>query len=208
MAKSVVIVHGLFMSSKIMMKVESNFKSLGYKTYNFNYRSTRFSKKTTDQFHDFCKKIPGDQLYFYGHSLGGLLIFKYLNCYQTNFKNIKVVTIGSPVNGSNLAKIIIGNKFVRPMFKKINESNILLKSTVLLRPDVPVGSIIGTFNLGINGLLKEPGDGTVSIKEASANWVTDKVHVNYNHTALVYARIPVLCADHFFNNDKFSESNS
>lgn len=146
MAKAVVIVHGLYMNAFSMKWLEKHFRQLGYNTYNFSYVTRQYSSLTLNKLHQLCTNVKEDELFFLGHSMGGLVIHQYLSTYPMQALTLKVVTLGTPYNGSVLANHLHEKHLSAWLFGQSSTKNILLKGV----PDkltFPTGSIIGTKNL-------------------------------------------------------------
>ncbi len=203
MAKAVVIVHGLYMNAFMMKWLEKHFRLLGYNTYNFNYVTRQYSPLTLNKLHQFCSQIKEDELLFLGHSMGGLVIHQYLSAYPVQASTLKVVTLGTPYNGSVLAQHLNEKNLSSWLFGKESTKKVLLEGV----PDnllFPTGSIIGTKNFGIGRLFGiTEGDGTVSYQDVHANWVTDEAIINTNHFGLLYSKKAVELADSFFTDNHF-----
>lgn len=204
MAKSVVIVHGLFMNTLTMRWLEKNFRRLGYHTYNFSYTTRHYSPLTLHKLHQFCQKIPDQPLLFLGHSMGGLVIHQYLKTYLPDRQNIKVVTLGTPFNGSTVARHLSETSFSKLLFGKDSTQDILTGGIKSKIGHVATGSIIGTRNVGIGRFFGIPeGDGTVSYQDVHINWALDEALIHANHFGLLRSKKAVQLADSFFKHGHF-----
>lgn len=204
MQKAVVIVHGLYMSPVVMKLIERRFRALGYKTYNFGYRTRQYSKLTLKRLHSFCSKITEDHVLFLGHSLGGLVICDYFLQYKPQFKSTKIVTLGTPFHGSQIVHTLANTHLAKWLFGRKNTQKILHDGLTCDLKELPVGVITGTLNVGVGLFFGiENGDGTVSHTEAYLPWATAQTTIHTNHTGLLYSHHAVRLADKFFTHNHF-----
>ncbi|MFA0124230.1 esterase/lipase family protein, partial [Vibrio sp. 10N.261.48.A2] len=105
--KHIVLVHGLYMPALIMQYLDRNFKKRGFTTHKFAYNSLRFpsAAKRLNRFVN-ARFNEYDEVYFFGHSLGGLLIRHYFKFYQPHFADTCIITAGTPHNGATIAKTL------------------------------------------------------------------------------------------------------
>lgn len=205
MTKAIVITHGLFMKKEIMFFLDNKFKELGYKTYSFGYKTRTFSKKTVSEFKEFVDKIEDEEIFFVGHSLGGLLIRHYFETYKPKFKNTCIVTLGTPHNGSSLAKNIENYGFSGIIGE--TTSSLVIGLGEWNSDLADLGCIAGTKNVGINNIFNRnslAGDGTVLINEAIASKAKDIAYIKLNHTFLIYSKAVVILIDNFIKHRKFN----
>lgn len=197
--KTIVLLHGLYMHSKVMLPMKNRFKKLGYNVENFGYNSIKFSERVLNDLDDLISKIDSDEIYLVGHSMGGLISRQYYSKYK-NKKIKSIVTLGTPHNQSVVGKFaekinLIGSAGYAGITKKIEE----------WKGEIPLGSIAGTVQLGLLILSQEKSDGTVLLKETQCENQTDHIELNLNHTSLVYSNKSVKQIDFFIKNNKFNK---
>jgi hypothetical protein len=191
--KTIILLHGLFMNSMVMKPMEKRFLSLGYRVYQFNYKSVKYSDKTLQKLELLVNSIDSENIYFIGHSMGGLIARKYIeNGY--NIKKIKsIITLGTPHNTSRVGKVI-SNSIFNKILGSAGDSGILSNNNVTWNEKVPLGCIAGVFPIGLNNILKsfhkneEPSDGTVFLDEAILKNCTDSIIIDSSHTGLIYSK--------------------
>jgi len=205
MSKAIVITHGLFMKKEVMIFLHKEFEKLGYQVYNFGYDTRKFSGETIEKFKNYIVQIPEPQVYFVGHSLGGLLIRRYFESYNPSFEDTCIITLGTPHKGSSLGKKVqesifsglIGSASTSGMVNGLPEWDSSLAD---------LGCIVGVTNIGVNNLFnieKGAGDGTVLVSEAVCDNAKDVIEVNSNHTALIYSKTSVKLVDNFIKTRSF-----
>lgn len=207
MKKAIVLAHGLFMKKQIMIYLKKQFEMNGFKVYNFNYETLKFHDKTLEEFNNFVKEIKEEEVYFVGHSMGGLLMRLYLEIYKPKFKDACLVTIGTPHKGSSLGRFVADSPIGFILGTAPNSG--VTKGLGDWMGEYPIGCIIGTLNVGPNIIFnkeKGQGDGTVLKKEAFVDNATDIVELNVNHTGMVYSKQVINQTLEFIKNKKFKKS--
>ena len=158
MKKAIVLAHGLYMRKEVMLILKKAMEFRGYSVYNFNYSTVKFNDQTVLDFKEFVEKIPHDEIYFAGHSMGGLLMRKYLEEHKPKFKDSCLVTIGTPHKGSSLGKFVETSPISFVLGTAVNSG--VTDGYGLWKGDYELGCIIGVKNLGLNNIFnKEKGGG-------------------------------------------------
>lgn len=185
---AIVIVHGLFMKPRVMLKMERFFQRRKYPVYNFDYNSRNIDlveislkMKTILEHHD--------EVHFIGHSLGGLIIRHVFEELKPTHKGI-VVTLGTPHQGA-----IIASYFYHSIFRWVlgNAPSHGLLDSIPYEWTHPqeLYSIGGTKHVGPLSLLpplyKKEGDGTVLLTETFLHGAKAHIHVDASHTVMVYS---------------------
>ena len=203
--KNIIVLHGLYMPDLIMQYVVRKLKRKGFVVYSFGYNSLDFNSASS-KLNDFISMnnlSNDDDVYFVGHSLGGLVIRDYFNRYKPKFNDTCIVTAGTPHSGATVArflkkyrKSILMGKSVEALCSGIKENN----------SEVDIGCIIGTYNVGVGKIINlKDGDGTVSLDDAELKGAKDSIRLNLNHTALVYSEDVVEQCVFFIENRKFNK---
>ncbi|NCQ51506.1 alpha/beta hydrolase [archaeon] len=210
MNKTVILIHGLYMNHLSMKILEYKFKREGFNVLTFNYKTIRFDKdETLRNLHKMVENINSD-IYLVGHSMGGLIS----RLYKTEFNSInvkKIVTLGTPHNGSHVAKFINGTK-LRGLLGNSGESGII-KQLPDWESQCEMGCIIGIGDFGLNLIFGKvhgkhgDNDGTVFVDEASVNCPTDKIIMKVSHLGMLSSNSVFKESLSFINNSKFSKFN-
>lgn len=191
--KTVILLHGLHMHSWSMFYLIKYFKKQpDTKVISFGYKSTLYTEKVLDRLDEVVKKIPkGSEVFFVGHSMGGLVAKNYL-CRNQPDINATLITLGTPHNGSR-----VGTKLINSSFKffmgKSGASGILKKDWNWPKKYKLI-CFVGTGNFGPGRLIlfkdKTLNDGTVFIDEAVDETNTDKTLVfdKMNHTQMIMSK--------------------
>lgn len=204
MSKAIVLAHGLFMKKQIMLYLQKKFKDEGFVVYNFDYETLKFHDQTLKDFHDFVEKIEEDEVYFVGHSMGGLLMRLYLEIYKPKFKDSCLVTIGTPHKGSSLGRLVADSPLGFILGSAPNSG--VTQGLGDWKGEYPIGCIVGVLNVGPNIIFnngKGQGDGTVLKKEAFVENANDIIELNVNHTGMVYSSQVMKQTLEFIKNKEF-----
>lgn len=200
---NIVILHGLYMSSMVMKPLGERLSALGHTTHLMNYSTTNIDADKL--FREMDDALQETHNVLVGHSLGGLMIQRYLLSRDISAEQAShVVTLGSPMQGASIVKII----------EKVGMRGILGNSVDFgLEPmdniwELPqkLGCIAGKIKVGFLPLfhgLKEASDGTVSVDETRIQGMQDHVITSNTHLSLLYSDDVVSCIDYFINHDHF-----
>ncbi|USD67673.1 triacylglycerol lipase [Vibrio sp. SCSIO 43136] len=203
----IIILHGLYMHGIVMRPLATKLRNLGYRTKLISYNSLAINErqlfKTLDN--ALAEDMPN---IFIGHSLGGLIIKRYLNARQLSPEHVShVIALGSPLQGASIVdllsefglKPLLGNSPSHGLDKHQDEWTLPQK----------LGSIAGTLPIGARSFLLWPdkslSDGTVTVEETKISGMTDHLLMKNTHTSLVYSNKVVTQIDHFIHHNQFNK---
>ena len=216
----VVLRHGLYRSAGSMWKLERALQDHGYETVNTSYPSTSgYIEDHADMLAtDLRAVLPSAEatdteeveLYFVGHSMGGVQVRLYLSRFGAP-EPTACVFIATPNRGSGLLdkrkdwllfKILMGDEGVL----QLSPSAPLFEKLVPLACDV--GVIFGGAGDGVGYNDDIPGDddGTVGIDEAQLPEAKDRVRLDVGHTRLSFADPSVHQVLHFLKHRQFDHT--
>ncbi len=193
--ESILLLHGIFRSKKHMRILESYLVNHGYEVININYPSL---KHDLDTLASLIWKIVQERISenkkinFVGYSMGGLLARIIINKYKP--ENLgRVVLIGTPNKGSEIADLLKNNTFYKKFGGPAAQQLITDQSKfsdLFGKVDYEVGCIAGT--LGIypisSFLLKKKNDGRVSVESTKIKNMKDHISISSTHSYLPYSR--------------------
>src|SRR5579872_3509539 len=190
-----VLLHGLGRTAISMKGLERHLKRQGYRVVNVAYPSKRFS---VEYLSDVClqgmleKRIsdPAARIHFVTHSLGGIILRRYLSCHH--LENLgRVVMLAPPNQGSE----IIDRLKTCALIRKVLGPAMLELGT---GPDDfpgrlgPVhfecGVIAGDRSLNpfLSRLLPGPNDGKVTVASTWVPGVQDSLVLHSTHTWMMW----------------------
>lgn len=186
---TVFLLHGLLMPAMSMIPLERRLRQAGFATSRLSYATReRPWQQSIEMLRREVEACASEEIHFVGHSMGGLITAALLNDYPRIAPG-RVVTIGTPFNGSSVARSVMrysaGSWF-------LGGSEALLVTGI--QPEWtdsrPLHVIAGTSGLGLPRMLfgKDPGavhDGVVSVDECSLKGMASMDRFSSNHTMLL-----------------------
>ncbi|WP_085576824.1 cobinamide adenolsyltransferase, partial [Vibrio parahaemolyticus] len=184
----IIILHGLYMHGLVMQPLSQKLRKLGYETQVLSYNTVAIDESSLfDSIDHSLNPLTANVLV--GHSLGGLMIKRYLaNRKPTTSLISHVVAIGSPLKGASIVGriqdlglgAILGNSPHHGLNKHDDAWAFPQK----------LGSIAGTVPIGARPLLirndNTMSDGTVTVEETRLDGMQDHIEVKQTHTSLIY----------------------
>ena len=194
MSQPVVYVHGLWMpgeESLILGHRLANGFDLTLEAFRYSAASSSMGE-ITEQLDSFVRELKAPAVHFLGHSLGGLVIYRFFERFPDQPPG-RVVFLGTPSVGSRAAER--AGRFA-PIAHLMGQS----VAAELLEPHErrwaharPLGIIAGRQPIGFGRLFarfSEPNDGTVAVRETHMPGATDTIVLPVSHLGmLVSARV-------------------
>ena len=206
--RGLILVHGMLRSSKCMSTIAAEAKQLGYETFQVNYPSTQISiPQAAEYLHQSIESLEGiDELSIIGHSMGGLVTRAYFA--QHSDPRIKrVVMMGTPNQGAELADLLYRNFFVRAASgpggrQLVTDQAGLIPS--LPAPKCEFAVIAGARGKpsGWNPLIPGDDDGTVTVESTRLIGAADFSTVTTTHTAMLGNHEVITQALRFLNEGR------
>ncbi|MDH5516726.1 MAG: alpha/beta hydrolase [Gammaproteobacteria bacterium] len=189
MREVVVLIHGLWKTGNDSWRLRQRLQKAGYECQKFSYQSLRHSpEENARRLHQFVSAIDAPVIHFVCHSLGGIVLLKYFDMHPSLIRG-RVVLLGSPVNGSQVARRLSKHWYSRWLIGK-SATDDLLGSHPVWNSWREIGIIAGTLPLGVgllSGWLPLPHDGTVTVSETVLHGATDFITLPVTHTSLLYS---------------------
>lgn len=208
MIDTVILVHGLWMTSLVMWPLAQRLKHCALNPKLFNYHSLRKTIHANAQaLVQTVRQQPAGPVHLVGHSLGGLVILQALQD-EPALIGGRVVLLGSPVNGSVVARRLHRRQLSRWLVGRGAEGRLAWGGGAWHGAQ-PLGIIAGTRPVGVGhalGGLTGPNDGTVMVAETRLAGCTDSLQVNTTHTGLMVSREVARATCRFLHDGRFSGS--
>jgi pimeloyl-ACP methyl ester carboxylesterase len=159
----------------------------------FRYSATSSSmSEITGQLESFVRELQAPAVHFLGHSLGGLVIYRFLERFPEQPPG-RVVFLGTPCVGSRAAERAGRFAPIAHLMGPSVTAELLEAHERRWLHSRPLGIIAGTQPLGFGRLLaafREPNDGTIAVSETSMPGATDHRVLPVSHLGmLVSARV-------------------
>jgi pimeloyl-ACP methyl ester carboxylesterase len=203
---NVLLLHGIWMRPFVMRYLGGRLKRAGLHPHYFYYHGVlNTPEKNIEMLSRKIEQLNNGPLYVVAHSLGGLLLLRYLeNHPQTPIT--RIVLLGSPVNGSHVAETLSKCYIGRLI---LGTSKDLLVSGARATSGSSIGMVAGTRGIGVGRListLKEPRDGAVFLRETQAKWLTDHVAIHHSHTGMLFSPSVAKLILHYFQSGTFESA--
>jgi pimeloyl-ACP methyl ester carboxylesterase len=197
--KTVIVIHGLWMTGFEMGWLRGKLRQAGYKPLRFSYRMlSRSLDFNIEKLRDMICAQP-DQVHLVGHSLGGVLALQTLRKYP-DLNVARVVCMGSPLVDTHAGRNLASFGFGRFMLGKTLPDAVFAEPLKAWSGKQQVGSIAGSFGVGMGRLiakLEKPHDGMVSAIETQLPGIADYLVLPVNHTGMLISD-RVADQTHFF----------
>ena len=185
--ETVVLVHGLWVNGREMWLLRRRLQAAGYQTRRFSYPSLMNSPfENAMDLNAFAESLDQECIHFVGHSLGGLVL-RHLFYHFPQQRPGRVVTLGTPHNGSSAAAGLLRFLPGRLLLGKSIQHG-LLGPLPAWPGDHQLGSVAGVTRLGLGLLapgIPQPSDGTVAVAETRLAGMADHIELPASHSSML-----------------------
>lgn len=196
-AVDVVYVHGLWMSGGESLFLRRRLAhEFGLQVHPFRYSASHSTmEKITARLQSFVESLEAPSVHFVGHSLGGLVIYRFLERFPRQPPG-RVVFLGTPCVASRAAEQasqfrLVASLMGQPIAEELLRPQVQERRWTL--EDRPLGIIAGTQPIGVGQILaqfEEDSDGTVAVSETCLTGATEHLVLPVSHLGLlVSARV-------------------
>lgn len=151
------------------------------------------------------KDLSTERLHIVAHSLGGIVALHLLEKYP-DFPQGRLVTLGTPAQGSKIARLIkpvpvLGRAFGNSMVDGLSGEGV--PQTI----GRDWGAVIGTLpiGLGVPFLRGEANDGVVRVCEAEHPAQTARIQQHVSHTGMLFSPLTFTYIQRFLQTGQFSQ---
>lgn len=189
----IVLLHGIFRTSRHMSKLAKYLESHGYNVLNLNYPSTKqpLEELIDIVWQDICSKIKQQKtVNFIGYSMGGLLVRAILSKHRPAILG-RVVLLSPPNKGSEVADFLQNNWLYKKLYGPAGQQLITDQTAIahLFKDiDYECGIIAGNCSIDpfSSLLINGENDGKVSIESTKLNGMKDHIILGVTHTFFPY----------------------
>jgi triacylglycerol lipase len=186
----VVLQHGLWRSPWSLWRIERALREAGYDVANPGYPSTEgriedFAAGLADVVEAEFDRDPPAELYFVGHSMGGLVVQDYLRRPGAR-QPTACVFLATPHRGAVLADLRMDWWLFRLVMGDGAARQLSIRDPLHEEPIVmpcPAGTLVGSLGSG-NPSIPGDDDGTVGVLEATWPGASDCLLVPVGHTRI------------------------
>ena len=201
--------HGIGRSSKSLRSIINALPSNQFTAIGFEYPSTRVPLAQSAEFlHSVIESLTDvGKVSFVVHSMCGLVVRRYLKEHRDSRLH-RMVMLGTPNNGAELADMLKGNFFYRTIYGPAGqELSTDPAGTIssLPTPDFEFGIVAGGKGdeLGYNRLLTGDNDGTVTVASTHLNGAADFLRVPKLHSFLMSDETVIAAVRSFLDHGRF-----
>jgi pimeloyl-ACP methyl ester carboxylesterase len=208
MGEAVVYVHGLWMSGGESLLLRRRLaREFGLEVHAFRYAAAAAGMtEITSRLQKFVRDLRVSRLHFVGHSLGGLVIYRFLERYPQQPPG-RVVFLGTPAVASRAAVQASHIRLVASLMGRSVADELLQPRQRRWQADRPLGIIAGTQPLGFGQLLAdfdEDCDGTIGVSETQLPGATDHITLPVSHLGMLVSAQVARATGAFLQDGRFS----
>ena len=210
MPPTVILLHGLWMGGFELVALKHRLNGLGFNCCTFDYPSVAGTMaEHVASLREFVRTTLAETLHFVGHSLGGIVIYRYLE--QTNdVAPGRAVFLGSPLQGCVSAKGFARLPFVKPLLGHAVNEDVVDCGPRTWSGRREVGVIAGSLGLGLGRFfsnLTGDHDGSILVEETKLPGAADHIVLPVSHTGMVFSAPVAEQTAHFLQHGKFSRQS-
>ena len=207
MREAVVLVHGIWMNGLEFWRLRRNLERAGYECHVFKYHVWgKPLSETAARLHEFAESIDAPVVHFVAHSLGGIVLMHLFDQFPFA-KEGRIVLLGSPVNGSVVARRLNSTVLTRWSLGQSMEYG-LGGNVPAWRGWRDIGTISGSLPFGVGLIIGGPSlphDGTVSVEETCLKGATDSLILPVSHSGILFSAEAAQQAVIFLQTGRFDE---
>lgn len=170
-----------------MRKLDQTLQMSGFKTRNIGYPSTKakishLAEQIAREIEPFCSSV--EKVHFVGHSMGGLVTRALLIKHRPSNLG-RVVMLGTPNHGSEVADLLAGSAFYKHFFGPAGQELVTSHSASPAEVvDYELGVIAGTRSVDPLGpwIIGEQNDGKVSVESTRLAGMKEHLILPVSHT--------------------------
>jgi pimeloyl-ACP methyl ester carboxylesterase len=204
---TLVYVHGLWLTGRESLVLRRRLeRELGFDVRAFHYPSvTASTREIADQLQRFVHELAPRRLHLVGHSLGGLVIYRFLERFPAQPPG-RVVFLGAPTVASHAAQRASRLRWARVLLGRAVAEELLHAHERRWVFDRDLGIIAGTRPMGLGRLFTrfdEPSDGTVAVAETQLPGATEHLTLPVTHSGMLLSARVARAAGHFLEQGRF-----
>lgn len=185
----VVFLHGLWLVGHESLLLRRRLQSsCGFDVRVFHYPSVRATMaEVTARLNAFIEKFAPRELHLVGHSLGGLIAYRFLERFPAQPPG-RVVFLGTPALASRAATQLSRAQLGRSLLGRCVAEELLTARRRSWAAPRELGIIAGTRAVGLGRLVvkfDEASDGSVAVSETRLPGATDHIALPVSHFGML-----------------------
>lgn len=205
---AVVYVHGLWMPGEESLFLRSrlaNELALELKAFRYSAVGSSMSR-ITERLAEFVQALASPEVHFVGHSLGGLVIYRFFERFPEQPPG-RVVFLGTPSVASRAAEHAARFAPIASLMgQSVAEELLQPRERRWTHPNA-LGIVAGSQPIGLGQLLahfKEDNDGTVAVSETRMPGATDHIVLPVSHLGMLISSRVAEETGRFLTQGRFS----
>ena len=204
---AVVYVHGLWMPGFEGAVLRRRLRTQrGFRTYGYGYHSVQEPMAALIAgLRQLIARIDAPQVHLLGHSLGGLIVMRFLERHSMSQPG-RVVFLGTPCAGSRVARRFARWKMGRKMLGPMACEELLQPGYTRWNQPRELGIIAGTRPVGLGHLLLKfhgANDGTVAVSETELPGAKGRLCLPVTHSGMLLSARVAQEAGSFLQHGRF-----
>jgi pimeloyl-ACP methyl ester carboxylesterase len=206
----VIYVHGLWLTGREAVLLRHRLaREFDFDVHTFRYPSVRSSmSEIVEALRAYVQRLAPATLNLVGHSLGGLVIYRFLERYPEQPEG-RVVFLGTP-SVSCRAAITAGRmRWAAALMGQCIAEELLVTRERGWRFARSVGVIAGDRSLGLGRLFArfdEPNDGAIAVRETRLAGASEHLTLPVSHSGMLFSARVAHEAGHFLRNGRFGRA--
>jgi pimeloyl-ACP methyl ester carboxylesterase len=207
-ATHIIYVHGLWLNGSESLVLRRRMEhAFGAPVHPFRYHSvTSNMSDITSRLAAYARELAPKTLHFVGHSLGGLVIYRFLERYPDQPPG-RVVFLGTPAVASRAAVVAARMKWAATLVGRCVAEELLTERARRWTVGRELGIIAGTRNVGLGQFFarfEEDCDGTVAVSETRLAGATDHITLPVSHMGMLLSARVARETTAFLQTGRFS----
>ena len=208
-AAVVVYVHGLWMSGGESLFLRRRLTNdFGFEVHSFRYSAASSTMpQIIDDLQSLVRELKPWRLHLVGHSLGGLVIYRFFERFPRQPPG-RVVFLGTPSVASRAAVQASHIRLVANLMgKPVADELLQPRERRWTLADRQLGVIAGTQALGIGQILaqfEEDCDGTIAVSETRMPGATEHLSLPVSHAGMLVSPRVAKETGEFLQHGRFS----
>jgi pimeloyl-ACP methyl ester carboxylesterase len=181
-------------------------REYGMEVHPFRYATATSMGEITARLQRFVRDLQADRLHFVGHSLGGLVIYRFLERFPQQPPG-RVVFLGTPSVASRAAVQAAHIRLVATAMGRSVQDELLRPRDRRWNADRQLGIIAGTRPLGFGQILArfdEDCDGTIGVSETQLPGATEHITLHVSHLGMLVSSRVARETGAFLQEGRFS----
>jgi pimeloyl-ACP methyl ester carboxylesterase len=204
----VIYVHGLWLSGRESLFLRRRLaQEFDFDVHTFRYPAVSGSMaEIATQLQRFVGELRPKALHLVGHSLGGLVIYRFLERFPAQAPG-RVVFLGTPAVASKAAVSAARMRWAASLIGNCVAEELLVERERSWTHARELGVIAGTHAIGLGQLFAgfdEDNDGTIAVSETRLPGLTDHIALPTSHMGMLLSTRVARETGHFLRHGRFA----